>query len=140
MPYEFILQYSPGKDELNPADYLSKHPVTKPLRDNDTDNFIRYIAATSTPVAIPLERVRAETQKDAELQRLMIAIQSGNWYKDPSLTAYQRMKDELSVHDGVVLRSHRLILPKSLRKQAVSLAHASHQGVVKTKQLLREKL
>ncbi|XP_033112370.1 uncharacterized protein LOC117113191 [Anneissia japonica] len=32
----------------------------------------------------------------------------------------------------------RIVLPVALRQQAIDLAHASHQGIVKTKQLLRE--
>ena len=37
-----------------------------------------------------------------------------------------------------VLRGHRLILPQSLQNQAIDIAHQSHQGIVKTKQLIRE--
>ncbi|GFR93008.1 transposon Ty3-G Gag-Pol polyprotein [Elysia marginata] len=42
--------------------------------------------------------------------------------------------------DGVVLHNHRLVIPSSLHHQVVTLAHDSHQGIVKTKQLIREKV
>ena len=44
------------------------------------------------------------------------------------------------MHDGLVLRGHRLILPQSLQNQAIDIAHQSHPGKVKTKQLIREKI
>ena len=40
----------------------------------------------------------------------------------------------------MILRDHRLIIPDSLRKKVIEIAHASHQGIVKTKQLIREKV
>ena len=40
----------------------------------------------------------------------------------------------------MILRANRLVLPTSLRSKAVNLAHASHQGIVKTKGFLREKV
>ena len=71
------------------------------------------------------------------MRKLAKAIQTGQWAKD--LTDYVRFKDELSVSCGVILRDHRLIIPDSLRKKVTEIAHASHQGIVKTKQLIREK-
>ncbi|GFR57588.1 transposon Ty3-G Gag-Pol polyprotein [Elysia marginata] len=46
MPHQFKLIYRPGKDEANPADYLSRHPPAKPTRDNESERYIRYIANT----------------------------------------------------------------------------------------------
>ena len=84
-----------------------------------------------------MEEVRKETQKDYMMRKLAKAIQTGQWTKD--LTDYVRFKDEFSVSCGVVLRDHKLIIPDSLRKKVIEIAHASHQGIVRTKQLIREK-
>ena len=56
------------------------------------------------------------------------------------MSPYLKLKDELAVYQGNVLRKSRIILPFSLRDRAVDLAHRGHQGVVKTKSLLREKV
>ncbi|GFR80235.1 transposon Ty3-G Gag-Pol polyprotein [Elysia marginata] len=69
----------------------------------------------------------------------MTAIQSGKW-EDKSHSSFSNIRDELSVYDGVVLRNHRLVIPSSLHHQVITLAHDSHQGIVKTKQLIREKV
>ena len=50
------------------------------------------------------------------------------------------MKDELAITDDFVLRDTRLVLPEPLHQQAIDLAHAGHQGIVRTKRLLREKV
>ncbi|GFR75472.1 transposon Ty3-G Gag-Pol polyprotein [Elysia marginata] len=69
----------------------------------------------------------------------MTAIQYRKWEDKSSLSSFSNIRDELLVYDGVVLRNHRLVIPSSLHHQVVTLAHDSHQGIVKTKQLIREK-
>ena len=58
----------------------------------------------------------------------------------PKMPRLNRVKDELSVCNGVVPREDRIALPKTLRNTAVDLAHVGHQGVVKTKSLICEKI
>ena len=41
---------------------------------------------------------------------------------------------------NLILRAHRLVIPYELRRRVINIAHQSHQGIVKTKQLLREKV
>ena len=52
------------------------------------------------------------------------------------------IKDELSINsdENVLLRGTRLVIPKALQKRIVHIAHEGHQGIVKTKQLIREKV
>ena len=52
------------------------------------------------------------------------------------------MQDELSVtSDGsLLLRGTRLVIPTSLQLRIVQVAHEGHLGLVKTKQLIREKV
>lgn len=52
------------------------------------------------------------------------------------------MKDELTVSDesDVILKNSRIVIPVTLRSRAVTLAHEGHQGLTKTKQLIREKV
>ena len=77
----------------------------------------------------------SETSKDVTLVKLLVEIQSGNWSHD--LKPYNRMKEELSVFEGAILRGNRIVVPQSLRKQILKLAHETHQGIVKMKQFLR---
>ena len=40
----------------------------------------------------------------------------------------------------MVLRGNRIIVPSKLRERAIDLAHVGHQGIVKTKSLICEKV
>lgn len=62
----------------------------------------------------------------------MKAIKTGKWTN--WLCPFQR----LTVSNGVILRDHRLIIPDSQQKKVVDIWHSSHQGIVKTKQLICE--
>jgi len=42
--------------------------------------------------------------------------------------------------NGLVPRRNRIVIPSNLRSKAVDLAHGGHQGIVKTKQLIRDKV
>ena len=55
---------------------------------------------------------------------------------------FSKIKEELTVNDtgDLILQRNRIVIPKALRKQTLALAHEGHQGIVKTKQLIREKV
>lgn len=69
----------------------------------------------------------------------MTTIQTGRWHESDQ-SDFTNFKDEPSVADGVILRDHRLVIPKVLHRKVIDIAHQSHQGIVKTKQLIREKV
>ncbi len=49
------------------------------------------------------------------------------------------MRDKLAAQDSLVFRgSYRLVVPVSLRGALINLAHQGHQGIVRTKQRLRD--
>ncbi|GFR72332.1 transposon Tf2-1 polyprotein [Elysia marginata] len=64
---------------------------------------------------------------------------TGRW-NDKSVSALKFVKEDLSVFDGIILRQNRIVIPTSLQMQIIKLAHASHQVIVKTKQLIGEKV
>ena len=68
--------------------------------------------------------------------------QSSNWTPRSQPRQAENVKDELTVSDesDIVLKNSCIVVPTVLRKKAISLAHEGHQGLVKTKQLLREKV
>ena len=139
-PYNFELKYRPGKDDENPADYLSRHPAsTSPPRTDRAEDFINYVCKNAVPKAMTIEQVADETKTDTTLQAVMISIQTGKW-EQPQVQSFKKVRQELTVCGDIILRGSRIVLPSSLHAQAVSLAHAGHQGIVKTKQLLREKV
>ena len=140
MSYKYEIIYRPGKDDANPADFISRHPdKATPFPDNIAENYVNYLCNNIIPKAMTLSEVQKETKNDSTLQKLSQAVETNHW-SDPEIQRYKNVKDELSVCDGLIIRGTRLVLPKSLQHQAVELAHTGHQGILKTKRLLREKV
>jgi len=50
------------------------------------------------------------------------------------------VRQELCTYGNLLLRGTRIIIPKELRKRVLELAHKGHQGIVKTKSMLRIKV
>lgn len=66
------MEYHPGS--LNPADYLSRHPHAATPEEEaeaeDTEEYIRYMMAQSSPLPLSMEVLREETHHDECLQRV----------------------------------------------------------------------
>lgn len=113
------------------------------------EEYVRYLATSSTPKALRTQEMETATQDDATLQAVAGAVMKGSWHHEigrPSVNAIhfcllERVKDERTVSDSGNLTLHgtRIVVPKSLEDHLVNLAHDGRQGLVKTKALLREK-
>lgn len=152
--YDFCVFYEPGK--TNPADYLSRHPLpttqATSREEKAAEQHINYIAANAVPKTMTLQEIKDATKADDCLKACMEAIRSGSWEKiakqsqnesfSSDFSSLKAVKDELTVNttSDLVLRNNRIVVPKALKERIVDIAHEGHQGVVKTKQLLREKV
>ena len=61
--------------------------------------------------------------------------------KNREYNMMNKVRGELSISDKnnrILMRGSRIVIPKTLRRTAINLAHGGHQGIVKTKQLLRD--
>ena len=151
-PYQITVKYRKG--EANPADYLSRHPkkftAETSQQQKVAEEYISYLTTTSTPKALKTQDIEAATQSDETLRAVAEAIEKGNWHyvaKRPCVDTaefhlLEKVKDELTVSasGNLILRGTRIVIPKSLQDHVVNLAHEGHQGLVKTKSLLREKV
>lgn len=137
--YEFEVDYIPGYK--NPADILSIKPFEKPSKESEkTEQYINSLIAYAAPKAIPLSEIITESQSDEVLKKVIESLISHEWdLSDQELLPYYRVKEELAEKSGILLRGSSIVIPSSLRSRTLSLAHESHQGIVRTKALLREK-
>ena len=149
-PYNFTVKYKEGKD--NPADYLSRHPAngfTITKHQQVAEDYIHSLTLDAVPKALTLEEIKEETLKDSTLQAVINSLQKKYWSKTPAeginiaeYKALERIQYELSFSQekDTLLRGSRIVIPQILQHRALQLAHQGHQGLVKTKQLLREKV
>ena len=74
-------------------------------------------------------------------------IRTGDWSKislpddvdKTQLKQLAKVKEGLTIAD-LILCGNRIVVPTVLQKRAVEIAHEGHQGIVKTKTLLWEKV
>ena len=129
--------YKKGND--NPADFLSRHPQPKVPKCSIAEEYVNFVTVNAAEAAIPLEVIKERTSNDSALMAVQKAVQSGAW-TDKLVKPFLNVKDEIAVDNknGVVLRGTRIIIPVTLQKRIVKLAHTGHQGLAKTKALLRQ--
>ena len=83
---DFEMKYKPVRDELDPFDVLSRHPLPV-IGNDDTEKVLK--------AAI---RIREETSQDGVLRTLSQTIRKGNWEsskRDADLTPFYHVKEEL---------------------------------------------
>ena len=147
-PYDFRVQHQRG--DLNMSDYLSRHPVNavneqETSLQKDAEEYICFMIDQTVPKTMTREQITAATKADSTLQKLIECIRTGDWREartDSDLKPYFLLRNELSTSDAgdAVLRGTRIVMPKALQSQAINLAHQGHQGIVRTKSLLRQKV
>ena len=138
-PYQFVVQYKAGAD--NPADYLSRHPASNTNQSTmaeETEMYINFVTHNAVPKAMTIDEISEATNADRVLKGLRAAIRTGHW---ETMKQYKPIKDEITIGcNNIILRGSRIIIPDALHQRAVDIAHESHQGISKTKALLREKV
>ena len=135
--YDFQVIYKKGSD--NPADFLSRHPQPKVPKPSIAEEYMNFVTVHAAEAAIPLTVIREHTSKDSNLIAVRKAVESGDW-TDELVKPFFNIKEEIAVDNknGVVLRGTRIIIPRTLQTRIVKLAHTGHQGLAKTKALLRQ--
>ena len=78
------------------------------------------------------------SEQDSIIQQVTNSLKTNNW--DKQLKQFYRIRHELSAKDNILLKQHRIVKPKALQPQILQIAHQQHQGIAKTKNMLREKV
>jgi hypothetical protein len=136
LPYKFKITHK--KSHENIADFFSRNPAEP--ADNKFEKIAEsYIATVRTRnKAISHKEILEETIKDETLIQVGKMLKRETFFDTVDMKPFQKLKDELYIaENGLIMRDSRIILPKSLWKRAIDIAHEGHMGIVKTKQLLR---
>ena len=153
--FQFRMMHMRGKE--NPCDYASRHP--RPLSsftaeekedmivDLEDEVCINRIIEDDLPDAVTLSMLQEAVKEDPVSQKLVRSLHRGYVTGDPEMKPFRQVLHEMTYADGVLLRGDRLYIPDaapsvgapSLRYRVVEIAHEGHQGVDKTKKVLRSK-
>ena len=89
---DFELIYEPGKDDADPLDFLSRHPLPEKGKDA-VERVIKYVLKAEH--AIVVDQIKEEICKDTQLQKLSARILTGDW---------ERYKRTQTLHHSTVCR------------------------------------
>ena len=145
--YDFSVRHIKG--EKNPSDYLLRHLSQNVTEDEVkvAEEYVKFISINAVSKVMSLADIQKAIKEDKTLQRLVQSVRSGKWdfsgeVNVKELKLFHKVHEELMIHSdsNIILRGTRIVIPSALRKHAMELAHEGHQGLVKTKQLIREKV
>ena len=105
---------------------------------------MKLVTANNSYSSNELDNICGETSKDPTLKVLMHYIKIG-WPCEckmlpQELHPYCNFWDELSVEDGLVTKSSRLLICSTLRQKILEQIHEGHQGIEKSMLKARESL
>ena len=151
--YQFTLKHVKSDDNI--SDYSSRNPYESADEtvSETVEEYVNQLTTYACPNAITLESIREATKSDKLCQEVIKLIQNRNWYTidkrtdineqlKNELKLFRKFNEELTLTNDrhIILKGTRIILPKVLQQVAINLAHVGHQGIQKTKQLLRLKV
>ena len=140
--YDFDIIYKKGEENI--ADFVSRNCIPNEVPNESDENevaaYVNFLVTKMAPKSISLEDIKMETARDISLVAVKNALVSGKWHDNPILEPYRRFQNELTDHEGILLRETRIVLPKSFQKRALQIAHEGHLSVEKYKGLLRQKV
>ena len=132
LAYDVKIQYNPGTT-MHLADMMSRAylPTTdqKSRDEFECVNAVKFLPMREEKI----QQIRAASERDGTMQLLKTTILEG-WPEDkdklpPQLAPFYSMRDELGVHDGLVFKGERLVVPQGMREQVKKDIHISHNGV-----------
>jgi hypothetical protein len=137
LPYKFLIKHRPGDGNI--ADYFSRNPIdleSQPVHEEIAERYVNFVATSKIPRALDKAELIEATQNDSELDQIKNMLRNKPYQIINS--NYERLKHELSItQDGILMRGNNIVIPKELQKRVIEIAHTGHQGIVRTKQLLR---
>ena len=146
LPFSYNVVYEEG--EKTPCDYGSRHSKPKSFSDKEiedwcvetgNDIFVNRVIEDALPIAITLDMVKRETKLDDEMQLLIKYILNRDKTGcKKNLARFHNVFSDLTVIDGIVMKQHQLVVPKSLQAEVIGLSHEGHQYGEKTLSLLRQ--
>ena len=142
-PLNFRVIYSKGS--TNETDYMSRHLITikkEQAESNVAEEYVKNLVNHSVPKSMKVEEIKEATRSDAFLTKMKDSLKTGKWEeKNTDLQPFRQCADQLTVNESeyIISKNTRVLIPAKLLDKTTRLGHAGHQGIEKTKSLLRKK-
>ena len=139
MNYNYTVTYKRGHDNTV-ADALSRLPMDFKEKLSKIQISIQCVVLSLTLDCLKsYNKVHVKVMK---FIKMWLSYVTGFWQDKRNLNQnilpYFPVRDELTVHNGIIFRDSRVVVPSALQSQIVDISHEGHQGVVPTKQGIRQ--
>ena len=144
MRFDFAIAHVPGKLTYT-ADSLSRSPQeckaqeSKSWNDlhDEVEAYVNAVLVTLPASDQRLDEIRSELKNDDTLKTVMQYVQN-KWPEEKRrvhgpIAKYWSERGNISLHDGLLLRGRRIIIPPRLRADVLRRLHDGHQGITKTR-------
>ena len=131
--FDFDIVFKPGV-EMYMADTLSRAYLKADTRSEtekkiESVNLIQHLPITTERC----KSLQLGTQADAELQMLSKVIRNG-WPNEKTsvhvdIQKYFPFREELTIQNGLIFKSDKVVVPENARADLMARAHSSHIGI-----------
>ena len=129
--------------QLQLSDSEDEHNITGGTEAQNNLDVVPFQNNGNTTIASALDslqvitwdKIKLATSSDQEMEEMLALVESGfptcKADLPGNLQKFFRHRKDLSVYDNVLLYKNRIVVPKSLQADILSLLHCSHQGVAR---------
>ncbi|XP_058827888.1 uncharacterized protein K02A2.6-like [Topomyia yanbarensis] len=136
-PYSYVVEYVEGK--FNIADPSSRlyNGKDDPFDEEASPCEIAKIEANAVGF-VTEDEIRKATEADEILSQIPHALDTGYWPKQ--LHRYQIISHDLHFKDGILVKQGCAVIPETLLRKTLEVAHEGHPSTAKLKSILRERV
>ncbi|XP_055911526.1 uncharacterized protein K02A2.6-like [Eupeodes corollae] len=142
--YDLQVVYKPGK-YMYTADTLSRAPLSEKTLtefDNDLTLHCNLLISMLSVSQERLQKIKEASNNDDIFSKVKKYIKIG-WPNDKKSVIkecmpYYKIKDELHVIDDILLKSNRIVISSSMRKEVLKLIHEGHLGIQRCQGLAKD--
>lgn len=142
MSYDYKVIYRPGKSNIaDPLSRMCQNPNICPNSyDEESERIVRLVSSDASPVAVSTVEIIEAYKNDLDLMDLIkwLPYPHKRWPK--TLARYKLIANDLSTDGDLILKNQKIIIPRSLQRKILQLAHEPHLGIDAMKRRLREKV
>ncbi|XP_069061167.1 gamma-glutamylaminecyclotransferase isoform X1 [Pleurodeles waltl] len=139
MDYKFQIEFLRGKNNVV-ADCLSRMPVEMEEREEE-DTIVQEIGEVLGSVAVSVKEWELARREDLIMEEMEKRVVRGRKVEDglnDGFSSYFRVRDQLSLQGGKLMRREQLIPPVGVRNHIISIVHEGHLGRVMMKRKVRQ--
>lgn len=141
--YSFTIEHINGLQNI--ADPSSRLYVgADPQYDDSEQDGMIFLMQVAEDVhfgcdTLVTAEIVSETATDITLGVVKQALQTDDW-SAPESKPYEKIKEHLREQSGMLVKDGAIVIPDSLRKKTLKLAHRGHPGMTAMKSILRSRV